>query len=419
MKQQENKEIDSLLRSWAGRRPAGGADMAGNGAGGHLDADELNSYAEGVLPPAARARYTAHLIDCDECRRMVSKLAVAAGPVVTERSIDPEPEPAAWRKALASVFAPPVLRFALPALLLVAVGVVFFASRPGVNERASVAQDTGQPAAKSGAAQPNAAQPGEVQTKASAQPTPAGQNGTYAFEAGKSQSVTSANSSVHAGDAPVSTDKLERGKLDREQEKQAQAPAEGRVAERKEPPREEYAPEVNKKRADEDLQPKTAASAPPPPPAKPATVGGAAGSEAPKGPAKDFGKGKGEYAAADSAEVHKDVSRNVKEMPAGQAEANARADDKRQKAKAMKAAEARDGADEDSETRTISGRHFQHRGSSWIDSAYRSSMAAVNVARGSEQYRALVADEPTIGTIANQLSGEIYLVWKGRAYHIK
>jgi hypothetical protein len=40
------------------------------------------------------------------------------------------------------------------------------------------------------------------------------------------------------------------------------------------------------------------------------------------------------------------------------------------------------------------------------------------VARGSDQYRSLVADEPTIGKIADQLGGEVILIWMGKAYRI-
>jgi hypothetical protein len=39
--------------------------------------------------------------------------------------------------------------------------------------------------------------------------------------------------------------------------------------------------------------------------------------------------------------------------------------------------------------------------------------------RGSERFRALVADEPEIRQIAEQLSGEFIVVWKGRAYRIR
>jgi len=54
-----------------------------------------------------------------------------------------------------------------------------------------------------------------------------------------------------------------------------------------------------------------------------------------------------------------------------------------------------------------------------MDTAYNSSMTTMTVARGSESYRALVADEPAIRTIADQLDGTVVVVWKGKAYLIR
>jgi hypothetical protein len=71
------------------------------------------------------------------------------------------------------------------------------------------------------------------------------------------------------------------------------------------------------------------------------------------------------------------------------------------------------------EVRSVAGRRFRKQGSVWVDSAYDSSRPIVNVSRGSEQYRALVADEPGIRTIAEQLDGEVIVVWKGRVYKIR
>jgi hypothetical protein len=71
------------------------------------------------------------------------------------------------------------------------------------------------------------------------------------------------------------------------------------------------------------------------------------------------------------------------------------------------------------ETRSVGGRQFRREGGAWVDTAYSSSRATVNIKRGSEQYRALVADEPGIGTIASQLGGEVIVVWKSRAYRIR
>jgi len=70
-------------------------------------------------------------------------------------------------------------------------------------------------------------------------------------------------------------------------------------------------------------------------------------------------------------------------------------------------------------TRSSGGRQFRREGSAWVDTAYTSGRATVNIKRGSEQYRALVADEPGIGTIANELGGEVIVVWKARAYRIR
>src|ERR1043165_8678181 len=99
MKEETNNEMDLLLRR-LGRRP----DESVSGTNGdidHLDADELNAYAENVLPPAARARYTEHLAACARCRELVVQLSSSAAvvPVVAKT-----PAPSALRTFLASLF---------------------------------------------------------------------------------------------------------------------------------------------------------------------------------------------------------------------------------------------------------------------------------------------------------------------------
>jgi hypothetical protein len=98
-------------------------------------------------------------------------------------------------------------------------------------------------------------------------------------------------------------------------------------------------------------------------------------------------------------------------------------EDKVQREEAAKSTAAKDEAKEsardDAETRSVAGRQFRKQRGIWVDTAYDSSTATVNMARGSEQFRALVGDEPGIGTIAKQLDGEVIVVWKGRAYRIR
>jgi hypothetical protein len=79
----------------------------------------------------------------------------------------------------------------------------------------------------------------------------------------------------------------------------------------------------------------------------------------------------------------------------------------------------RDSDDETDALRTVAGRRFRRQGNAWVDTGYDSSRATITLSRGSEQFRALIADEPAIQTIANQLSGEVIVVWKGRAYRIR
>src|SRR5688500_4806997 len=80
-----DKEIDTILRK-AGR---GGASMT---ATRHLDADEIAAFAENTVPELSRATYTAHMADCDRCRKILSNVlvmnseavpAAAALPVIT------------------------------------------------------------------------------------------------------------------------------------------------------------------------------------------------------------------------------------------------------------------------------------------------------------------------------------------------
>ena len=71
------------------------------------------------------------------------------------------------------------------------------------------------------------------------------------------------------------------------------------------------------------------------------------------------------------------------------------------------------------ETRSVMGRQFTREDDAWVDTAYQPSRATVRVARGSDQFRALVADEPGLRTIAEQLNGVVIVVWKSRAYRIQ
>jgi hypothetical protein len=50
---------------------------------------------------------------------------------------------------------------------------------------------------------------------------------------------------------------------------------------------------------------------------------------------------------------------------------------------------------------------------------YKSSMSSTGVRRGTEPFRALVADVPEVGRVAEAISGEVIVVVRGRAYRIR
>jgi len=66
--------------------------------------------------------------------------------------------------------------------------------------------------------------------------------------------------------------------------------------------------------------------------------------------------------------------------------------------------------------RSAGGRKFHRQGSAWVDVKFKSSMAVRNVTRGSEEFAAL---DSRLRSIAQQFSGEVIVVWKGKAYRIQ
>src|SRR6185503_12730052 len=124
-------QMDVLMR-----RYARGAKQASAGTE-HLDADELNAFAEGALPAATRSSYVSHLADCNDCRQIVSQLAMATGAVANAQV--PASEAVAsrsWLQSLGALFSARALRYAASALVLVAlVGISFVVWRRNTQQR--------------------------------------------------------------------------------------------------------------------------------------------------------------------------------------------------------------------------------------------------------------------------------------------
>jgi hypothetical protein len=395
MKPGNNNEVDLLLRAFARRRHES-ASQSGLASGDgkplstdHLDADELNSYAEDVAPAAARERYTEHLADCEACRSIVISLSQAAGGANRYEVPERQRGSSFWQ-TLTALLTPAVLRYAVPALVLTAVlGIGFLALRQQ-RRNDFVAQ-----------VQPENSQ--SPQNKAGSdsrsEPSATIQNETRSTTntASTTELNTLKDKKTQVSQAPLSSSEPTMAKAPLA--KDAGQPGEGAGGAESRP---SYAPE-----------PKAAA---PPPPA-PLLEAEKSADLAKERPAKreDQDRARDEYRNQASDDVHgpnrSAAQRNSTALPAngrvgGLMGARGPSGDKNKKGAEV-------------ETRSLSGRHFTRQGDAWVDTAYESSRATTKVTRGSDQYRALVADEPGIRTIADQLNGVVIVVWKNRAYRIQ
>lgn len=391
MKELNNNEVDALLRSLAKREadsPARPESGAGNmNVRDHLDADELSSYAEGVVPAPARTRYTEHLAECDSCRRIVVSLSQSAGPVSL---IAPEPraESNFWQK-LSALFSPMVLRFAVPALMLtIVIGIGFLVMR---QQRQSefIAQNKiqDQPAAPTTALNQTEA---EKLPDAKAQPSSSGATEPSTGGLTRPELEERQNRPV-TQPPPTSIDTMA-----------AKAPAAKDEAKAGEGADANLAPTYS-------MQPK-AAPAPPPASTMHADKGAELAKEAPAKREDDSTRRDGFIQREEEHGPQRSRSNTTGTVAGVGRNSNLMSNRGPSDAAKNKAYV---------ETRSVAGRYFTREGNAWIDTEYDPARATIRVARGSDQFRALVADEPGIRTISEQLGGVVIVVWKGRAYRIQ
>jgi len=388
MKQGNDNAVDLLLRSlgregealWTGESSQGGA------AAEHLDADELNLYAEGVLPAPAQARYTEHLADCQTCRRLVAGLAQSAGPTV-QRDTSPQSGGAGFWQRFGVLFSMPVLRYAVPAVALT--GVLAIALVALREQRQDLVAHNQTPTAVSNQPRESA---GMVVPSVS--PAVAQRDG---IETNKPTDLADKRGDVSGLPASVPGSKAGGITTDGSSAQDSAAAPQVAGAATAQPV---YAPEP---------------ALPPAPPPK-------AYSES---DAKTIVR-KDDYLEREAAKRNQDEgvvfskddspthgpARSRSGSGGGRRDADVVAENRAASPKKKEAAE-------EVETQTVSGRTFRRQGNAWVDSAYQSSRAVTTVGRGSEQFRALMADEPGLRAIVQRLGGEVIVVWKGRAYRIR
>ncbi|HEV7857929.1 MAG TPA: hypothetical protein VGO91_04805 [Pyrinomonadaceae bacterium] len=465
MKLTNEKEMDILLSRLARRRETGVPDEFRSGAGDssvdggdngtslmngteHLDADELNAYAENALLPAARARYTAHLADCETCRKLVTDLALAGGGAATLDKSAATPtqdisKDKSWWQSLTALFTLPVVRYGVPALALLAIISVAYISTRQRTDSALVAQnkepvhasairdnvEENHPQAPSESAKTNAPTDEKTQSDISNSATTANNNTDQFSVRTREKNDSDSPKESGAGKEVVPSTRTDADALS------SSTPSAG-------------PPAPLSKAGEVSTRPETASKAGPPKDNPAQSADEVASAPTPQQQRDDsFGYTRESTSGARAVEQRRqqqqqqqarsmDRGRDMtidgteenasplkdKQAKAASPSANASVARKRaagpMKSESKVASESAPANENAGEKRNVGGRTFRRQGSAWVDTAYNSSRATVNVSRGSEQYRALLADEPTLRTIAEQLGGEVIVVWKNRAYRI-
>jgi hypothetical protein len=460
MKPEFDREIDALLRSRAGGERLRGVHSTARdeSRASHLDADELAAFAENAMPDAARTRYSAHLADCDDCRRTATQIALAANiahardereAVAANESVGSNKIAAAsWRERIAALLAPRAWRYAMPVVALLCVGVIaLVVMRRVPNSETQLARNDEE--SQRSRADSSVAQDEHHATAMTAEQPAGGSTQTQENNANAPAASKQVSPEVVRGEAKASDDQA------------ASQPAVGGMA----GSTSSGAPVDTATRRIEELptvtQPPAATPMPvPPPPREAQSLPSLAAQATPvpvnedrieiakeekikkSGPVTEQEQAQQKQRRAQSRDesdnqsvngqraANSTVLRNEPSAPAASAgaatksapkpsprrAAPARADNSKDEDQSSDVTRAKSPA---SETRTVAGRKFRREGDAWIDTAYKSGEATTVVRRNSEQYRALVADEPEIGRVANALGGEVVVVWRGRAYRIK
>lgn len=403
-----DKQIDVLMRRFA-------ANAKGATVGEHLDADEVNTFAEGKLSPAARAHYLSHLADCSQCRKHVSDLAITSVAGARADTTSEKKEERSFWHGLTSWFALPSLRYAaFAAVALLVAGVAFIALRGSRQNRpnemvARNDQVSQQPAPAVNSSENRSSQNEGIvvgnPTPMPRPPLPGDQ--TAKNEDTKTAGTTTATAPVMK-DQPIEADKkaglselspkpsyapLPPGEQETAARQQSNVGGAGSIAGQQKVAEQKV--ESLDKLADSGRERDVAKE-----PAKPDDGNKALLSQTP--------------AASRRAPAEKQKGgpnrgfENVQNQAVNQQRSESQT--------TGTGADNRKANDEEAPTRSVGGRKFRKQGGAWIDQKYKSSMMLISVSRESDDYNKL---DSGLRSIAQQLGGQAIIVWKGKAYKIQ
>jgi hypothetical protein len=403
MKATNDKEMELLLGRHAQRiktTSAAGAARANEGPHGHLDADEMNAFAENGLPESARTRYVSHLADCDSCRKLAAELTMTTSAAARLTHVT-NPERSflsSLGPAITAFFSFPAIRYVVPALAVVVLVTVAFVALRHREQREFVAQN--EPA--------STAKPADVPT-APFQGSSANRTATPLQRESGQETSAKVNPAKDAAAEKVQSADIKQNTSGYAGAANAQQPG--------------FAPEPNAATNERDEKSRNVPAAVPaakPEPSNSIKLADKASADEPAPAARDtlaaqkeeqFSKRNrdaGLAAPPKSGIVASEVkSKGGPRRAREQSESEGRSSG---------TAQART-SEVSQETRKVSGHTFYLQNRTWVDAAYTSSLKLTTLTRGSDKYRSIVNDEPGLRAIAEQL-GDVVVVWNGKAYRI-
>jgi hypothetical protein len=381
-----DKEIDALLRK------ARGSDPVFVVGSPHLEADEIAAFAENALPEKTRVFFTAHLAECDRCRKILTNTinfnteAAPEAAVVSAPAVVTSAEP--WYRKL---FLFPNLAYAMGGLVLVFSAFLGYTvlRNPNGDLSSSVSQVA---ETESGPGGPRIGDEGFLAPSANS-----------AANAANSAANTSANDLVVAANKPASPES---------------ALANSNAAATSVNERTDTFAKNAPAGADKEVLVDGVSAA------SGDTAGVPMTQPAPKAAKDDGTVGRMKREAA-SEEDRKSVmdsnvtdSRMANQLPLGGARGPSKKSagpSRDMSTQFPNRAQNSQNSIEVAVTRNVSGKRFERKDGVWYDSAYH-GQGTTNVRRGTDAYRKLDA---VVRSAAENLGGTVVIVSGGRAYRIQ
>ena len=366
-----DKEIDAFLRN-----EARNVNVVSNENVAHLDADEISTFAENVLPNKARIRAMKHLANCDNCRISLSNIIALNSEIpdetpakVLDREIIATPVP--WYR---KIFAAPNLAYSMGALLLVFSGVIAFVFVQNFTSSNELSQMNEQQLNTNSVAATN-------------------------MNSAESNALTnvnaadmSLNSNMTAANAPENSIAESNANLPKQAENQSE------TAKKTLPAQESIdSPEDNK----------TSDTAPPAPQAgnfadSVATITKPAPQRTPVPPKSSISDDDNVTRSGSEAEQ---VKEDKEKSPVMRSK-NAVSSHAEERAKEKKV---------NVEKTSVGGKNFKRENNIWIDVDYQ-NQETIKITRGTDKYKKLDRD---LREIVENLGGTVIVIWKEKAYRIR